>query len=640
MDPPNNPITFSADLDLAYGYNNEGKFAGITYPTTTTLGDSGPVTVPGPVYNYSYDTMMRPSGMTDRTNYAVVSNTQYGAANELLQITINGGTETRQYNSLYQLTGINGSGLNMTYAFPIGTNTGKISSQTDVLSGETVNYQYDSLNRLISASSGGWNQGYTYDGFGNLTARTGTNAISTPADPATNHLTGYSYDANGNLTLTGVAYDAENRLNQENAGGTRFFYDAQNKRIWEGDFRQQSYSCGDFCQTSGWVVNGESLFLYGVDGKLIGTYSPWIATDVYGHMQGMYFFQSGTRTYFGNRLVMLQNNGPQNLLAPGPDRVSSNGKFYPYGEVKVAPTYPQIGMFATYTRDATGLDYANQRYYSSQFGRFMSPDRYRASAGLGDPGSWNPYAYTRGDPINRRDPFGTCDQSADTSTSVTVCATADPVLYFPFMVLDGGPSDFYTNTAIQMENALSGLATTIANGIWAGTLDVLKSAANFISTDEDLWNIPDCQKDLSSIRPQHETSPAAGKGSPSLTDITSAASNVQFQNALTTTLPPIAGVPGPPPLAASVFLPGQLAGVFLPPGVHSSNVQYWVPGSTIFAPGSPGTLMTQPRLNGIVLHELLHNLGYDDIDVQLSLFGSLSPNTDNISIRLTQDCFK
>jgi hypothetical protein len=47
------------------------------------------------------------------------------------------------------------------------------------------------------------------------------------------------------------------------------------------------------------------------------------------------------------------------------------------------------------------------------------------SAGLGDPGGWNRYAYTRGDPVNRKDPRGRCDQSADTDKSVTVCGDDD-----------------------------------------------------------------------------------------------------------------------------------------------------------------------------------------------------------------------
>jgi RHS repeat-associated protein len=64
-------------------------------------------------------------------------------------------------------------------------------------------------------------------------------------------------------------------------------------------------------------------------------------------------------------------------------------------------------QFATYCRDGiTGLDYAEQRYYSSVQGRFLSADRYQASAGPTDPGSWNRYAYVEGDPVNRVDPSG------------------------------------------------------------------------------------------------------------------------------------------------------------------------------------------------------------------------------------------
>ena len=66
-----------------------------------------------------------------------------------------------------------------------------------------------------------------------------------------------------------------------------------------------------------------------------------------------------------------------------------------------------IDKFATYYRDGTSLlDYARNRYYSSNLGRFMSADPYRASGGPADPGSWNRYLYVGGDPINRYDPRG------------------------------------------------------------------------------------------------------------------------------------------------------------------------------------------------------------------------------------------
>jgi RHS repeat-associated protein len=54
------------------------------------------------------------------------------------------------------------------------------------------------------------------------------------------------------------------------------------------------------------------------------------------------------------------------------------------------------------------LDYSDQRFYTSHFGRFMSADRFRQAARANDSGSWNKYAYTIGDPVNRLDNFGTC----------------------------------------------------------------------------------------------------------------------------------------------------------------------------------------------------------------------------------------
>ena len=58
---PPNPITFSANLDVFYAYNNEGKLTNMSYPATASD--------PGPSYPYSFDTIMRRVGMTDQTNY-------------------------------------------------------------------------------------------------------------------------------------------------------------------------------------------------------------------------------------------------------------------------------------------------------------------------------------------------------------------------------------------------------------------------------------------------------------------------------------------------------------------------------------------------------------------------------------------
>jgi len=85
------------------------------------------------------------------------------------------------------------------------------------------------------------------------------------------------------------------------------------------------------------------------------------------------------------------------------------GKYFPYGQERPSATTDGKEKFATYFRDSeTGLDYADQRYHQPGMGRFMTTDaapKVRAN----DPGSWNRYAYTRGDPVNRADPGGTDD---------------------------------------------------------------------------------------------------------------------------------------------------------------------------------------------------------------------------------------
>jgi RHS repeat-associated protein len=61
--------------------------------------------------------------------------------------------------------------------------------------------------------------------------------------------------------------------------------------------------------------------------------------------------------------------------------------------------------FATYWRDGgTGLDYAVNRYYSSQMGRLLTADQGPPIPT--NPQSWNRYSYSWNDPVNLNDPDG------------------------------------------------------------------------------------------------------------------------------------------------------------------------------------------------------------------------------------------
>jgi YD repeat-containing protein len=118
--------------------------------------------------------------------------------------------------------------MDMEYVYTAGANNGRITSSIDHVLNETVNYTYDTLNRLTraeTAGAGGWGQAFGYDGFGNLTSKTATKGsvptLSVMYDGTTNRQVGVSYDANGN---TGGQFDVENRMVSD-WGGRFWAYD-------------------------------------------------------------------------------------------------------------------------------------------------------------------------------------------------------------------------------------------------------------------------------------------------------------------------------------------------------------------------------------------------------------------------------
>jgi RHS repeat-associated protein len=174
-----------------------------------------------------------------------------------------------------------------------------------------------------------------------------------------------------------------------------YAYDGQNKRIWQATFSNQS---------GNWVFAGDSISLFGIDGKLIGTYTAGAAWNQTQTQLPLSFYTQTQRAYFGKKLVA----SGQTLLPAIQDRLESVGRYYPFGEERNSPpTSNDQVKFASYTRDsATGLDYADQRYYFSTLGRFMSPDPSKASGGASRPNSWNRYTYVSSNPVNLDDPHG------------------------------------------------------------------------------------------------------------------------------------------------------------------------------------------------------------------------------------------
>jgi RHS repeat-associated protein len=281
--------------------------------------------------------------------------------------------------------------VDLEYRFSATNNDGRITQMEDWVSSEEVNYQYDSLGRLTDAHTTGteWGQTFAYDGFGNMTDETriaGKNAgptVHRNYDPATNRMTlDYTYDANGNMTAMpglGMTYNVENRLTQatSNLNGTESYgYDAAGLRLWKK---------GPDLVTH--------VFYNGLDGKPLA--------DFYlsgGTVQG-----GDPMVYFAGKRVdngSVEDRLGTAVMENGADRMA----YFPYGEQR-SGTASDV-QFATYRRDSvTNLDYAHQRYYSSQIARFTTPDP-SGSASTEAPQSFNRYGYAAGDPANINDPTG------------------------------------------------------------------------------------------------------------------------------------------------------------------------------------------------------------------------------------------
>ena len=114
---------------------------------------------------------------------------------------------------------------------------------------------------------------------------------------------------------------------------------------------------------------------------------------------------SSSDQYFGSRrLAPIDQLGSVATSASYPQ---TPGTFYPWGETRGSMNPQDNWSYATYWRDSiSGLDYANNRYYSNAYGRFMTDDPSAQNWDPSNPQSWNTYAYANGDPINNNDPSG------------------------------------------------------------------------------------------------------------------------------------------------------------------------------------------------------------------------------------------
>ena len=298
-------------------------------------------------------------------------------------------------------------------------------------SGANIAYTYDALKRLTTASTSAWNQSMTYNGFGNLTSKSVPSGSSEPVFPGAvsskNWLAGVSYDANGNalaVNAFALTYDMENRLATATSGTAveSYFYDEANHRV------EKTMGSNDY------------LYFYGPSGKLLSIRS--VAANGVTSVVA-------DRVYSGGMLLGSAGASGNWDVSTLTDRLGTAATGYPYGTDRGGSVGNDQPDFATYTKEnTTGFEYANQRYYSAGMGRFLTVDPYGGNAHPGSPQSWNRYAYTQSDPINKNDPTGLVGINPFGPFGAGMpgdpwCALGEDFLYdgsCTFAIFDAGPT--------------------------------------------------------------------------------------------------------------------------------------------------------------------------------------------------------
>ena len=333
---------------------------------------------------------------------------------------------------------------------------GNVTGYSDVVTGNW-SIGYDTLNRLLSATAGSQTDTlypyvcWSYDSFGNRSAQSQQTAAcssttiaqsaSTLVFGGNNEVTGvippngsspspspYTYDSAGNVTMD-VAngkqylYDGEGRICavadvavQGQPIMTQYLYDAEGNRVAKGSINAWS------CDTTANGFSASSVYVLDLGGEQLTEVTnnagnwQWAHTNVFApglsatydadpsqQTEGWMYFQLSD--WLGTRRQQTDYAGNPCL----------NYTSLPYGDGLTPIPIPCLNPsddatehhFTGKERDAeSGNDYFGARYYASNMGRWLSPDKPFADQHASNPQSWNLYEYGRNNPLRNVDPNG------------------------------------------------------------------------------------------------------------------------------------------------------------------------------------------------------------------------------------------
>jgi RHS repeat-associated protein len=316
-------------------------------------------------------------------------------------------------------TGSNAIGYitDLKYNFNLGADNGNLVGITnDRNSNRSQTYGYDAVNRVTSAATlstctaNCWGLTFGLDEWANLKTATAT-GTATPFTLAVNTnnqiTTGlFTFDASGNeLTdaTSTYAWNAESEM--KTGGGVSYLYDGRGNRVEKV---------------------GTKLYWYGQGGQVLDETDTTGSTANATFSEYVYFngARAVRRDYENNLYYYFEDQVHSSRVIEESPAVTGtltlcyDADFYPYGgEIAFTNTCAQNYKFQGKERDTeTSNDYFGARFYSSTYGRFLSPDWSSVPApvpyaNLTNPQTLNLYAFVNDNPESFADLDGHCGEA-------------------------------------------------------------------------------------------------------------------------------------------------------------------------------------------------------------------------------------
>lgn len=290
---------------------------------------------------------------------------------------------------------------------------GNITQIVDVsenVTEKTIDYTYDDLNRLLTASTTGavtdpYSYLYTYSSLGNISS-------STPSGSYTYAETGYA-NPHAPTTINGVALSYDNNGNVATYAPWTYGWDYRNRMTSAGDGTATStYKYDENNQRVSKLANSiTTVYPNQFFNKAVATTTKHIyaGEDLIATIEG-----NGTATT--TQYLHTDHLNSPSIITNSSGEVIQTTDYYPYGSTRVdTGSFEEQRQYIGQEYDGeTDLSYLNARYYDGDRGQFTGQDPVFWEVGqtedgktiLQNPQAQNSYSYAQNNPLVNKDPSG------------------------------------------------------------------------------------------------------------------------------------------------------------------------------------------------------------------------------------------